>query len=198
MARKKPRKPRTPISELAAKNSSRKKPKTDRTPKKRQNRRESLRKKFLRKKRAAFPPKTYKNLTRSLPESFGEFVCIPTFLFLYPLHRSSRRALVQRNAGPKGQASREKEKERERERERPGGKPCVWEPRGHTKCAPADKKALGPLWPKQTLEATRNQTGGGLSPSAREGHSTPYPHSGRGSGRDHPRAGLPETRCKAH
>ena len=94
---------------------------------------------------------------------------------------------------------RKRKREREKTKKKTWGKKCVWEPRGDAPAAPAkNNKARGPLWPGQILATRKNQTGGGLSPSAREGHSTPYPHSGRGSGRDHPRAGLPASRCKAH
>ena len=79
---------------------------------------------------------------------------------------------------------KETKRDRERERERPGEKSAC-ESLGATQQSPQQtNRLLGPCGQKRTLEAKRNQTGGGLSPSAREGHSTPYPHSGRGSGRE--------------
>ena len=65
----------------------------------------------------------------------------------------------------------QKKKERERERDL-GKKNRACESLGATQPSPQrTKRLLGPCDPKQTLASKRNHTGG-LSPSAREGHST--------------------------
>ena len=179
MARKKPRKPRTPISELAAKNSPRKKPKTDRTPKKTPKYEGKSPKKTPRKKRAAFPPETCRKSPRFVPESFGEFQGILGSIYIhiyieYIEHDASsslRVCLGKRKAAT----------ERERERERPGGKSACAS-LGAMQPPPQQKQegSWAPVAQAKTSDK-KNQTGGGLSPSAREGHTTPCPHS-RGAG----------------
>ena len=73
-------------------------------------------------------------------------------------------------------ATREREKEREtkqqeREREKDLGRKRACESLGATQPSPQQTlRLLGPCGPKQTLEHQKNQTGGGLSPSAREAH----------------------------
>ena len=91
---------------------------------------------------------------------------------------------------------RKKERERERKKERKKerkdlGKKCVCEPGGDATVAPAKKKRLlGPCGPKRILATKKNQTGGGLNPSAREGRSTPLPSLRQGE-RARPPAGRP-------
>ena len=83
----------------------------------------------------------------------------------------------------RGKRKAARERERERERKGPGGKKCVWKPRGNTTSPQRTNRLLGPCDPKQILATKRNHTGGGLSPSAREAHCTWWGLPGRR--RDH-------------
>ena len=180
------------ISRVHCQKPSRKKPKTDRTLKKPKiGGKVSV--KNPRKKRAALPLKHIEILTDPCRRVSGSafHISVP-IRFLIP--HISASVWDPSQSGPR----RPSKQETEREREKTWGKKRVCEPGGDATVAPAKmKRLLGPCGPKRRLATKKSQTGGGLNPSAREGQSTPCPHSGKGSGRDHPRAGLPASRCNA-
>ena len=140
------------------------------------------------KKRTALPPlaKRKSEEWRGLGRAIGGFSDLFT-----PFVRS--------NADPSWRGPRRPSRKEERERDLGETKRACESPGGKQQAPPQTKRLLGPCGQKQTLEAKKKPNRrGSYSPSAREGQSTPYSRSGKGSGRDHPRAGLPVTRRKAH
>ena len=185
--KKHPRKTPDSNSKVRSKKSSEKKPKTDRTLKKLQSVRESLRKRLLEKNGQHFPPR--KPHTQ-LPESFGEFSehLSVSFHCGLPMHLAL-------HSGPRGPANIYIYIH-ERGKRTWGKSACV--SLGAIKEAPQQKtiRLLGPCGPKQIL-ATEKEPNRRGSESLRPRRARSPTLTRAGCECEHPRAGLPASRCKA-
>ena len=142
-AQKPPRKKlRTPITKIIAKNLPRKNLRQTELWKNAKIGGTDSEKTPQKKKRAAFPPKSYKK-----PENFREFWAYSfsyTFthsIYLVQFSANSVTGATSRPQRPASREQRERERERERQRKKNVGekKETVREPRGETTVAPANK-----------------------------------------------------------